>query len=47
MFFKFYLYAGDADGKGNTRKEELYQASAILKVIYNLELKHLGFVIHL
>ncbi|PRQ18206.1 putative N-acetylglucosaminylphosphatidylinositol deacetylase [Rosa chinensis] len=28
------LSNGDADGKGNTRKEELYQASAILKVPY-------------
>ncbi|XP_068326135.1 uncharacterized protein [Pyrus communis] len=27
------LSIGDADGKGTTRKEELYQASAILKII--------------
>ncbi|KAM5572895.1 hypothetical protein ABKV19_012782 [Rosa sericea] len=28
------LSIGDADGKGNTRKEELYQASATLKVAH-------------
>lgn len=30
---QFHLYAGDADGKGNTRKDELYKASATLKVM--------------
>jgi len=28
----FIYFVGDADGKGNIRKEELYQACAILKV---------------
>lgn len=38
MFWNILLFVGNADGMGNIRKEELYLASAILKVSLMLEL---------
>ena len=32
LSISFIFYAGNADGIGNIRKEELYKTSAILKV---------------
>lgn len=34
--FYFLILLGDADGKGNIRKEELYEACAVLKVIWKI-----------
>ena len=34
----FFLHAGNADGMGNIRKDELYRACAILKVVMVMKL---------
>jgi len=37
IVFNFYYFSvGDADGKGNIRKQELFQACVALKVIYKM-----------
>lgn len=41
VLFSFICYAGNADGMGHTRKDELYRACAVLKVITNAYHKRL------
>jgi hypothetical protein len=37
-WFLFLIFSvGDADGKGNVRKQELFQACVSLKVIYKVD----------